>query len=80
MLVRRGSKPNGFFLSLMQHTTAKIIVVLLMLSNTSQTVRGDSEDQSLFASGYISAPSSALNGEEPKAKWIWDRGEANPRN
>jgi len=80
-LVRRGSKPNGSFLSLMQHTTAKIIVVLLlMLSNTSQTVRGDSEDQSLFASGYISAPSSVLNGKKPKAKWIWDRGEANPMN
>ncbi|MHC4113179.1 MAG: hypothetical protein ACYSUY_19065, partial [Planctomycetota bacterium] len=79
-LVRRRSKPTWSFLSFMRQTTGRIIIVLLMLSNASQTVRGDSEDQSLFASGYISAPSSALNGEEPKAKWIWDRGEANPRN
>ena len=51
-----------------------------MLSNMSQTVHGDSKNQNLFANGCISAPLSTLNGETPKAKWIWDNGQANPKN
>ena len=79
-LVRRRSKPTWSFFSFIRQMTGRIIIVLIMLSNASQTVRGDSEDQTLFASGYISAPSSKLNSQEPKAKWIWDSDEANPRN
>ncbi len=30
--------------------------------------------------GYIIPPSLLLDGEAPKANWIWDSGEANPRN
>ena len=31
-------------------------------------------------SGYIIPPSQLLDGEAPEANWIWDSGEANPRN
>lgn len=29
---------------------------------------------------YILAPSQSLHGADPEANWIWDSGEANPRN
>jgi len=64
----------------MLQMTGRVIIVLLMLSNASETIRGDSEEHGLFASGYISVPLPTLNGEKPEAKWIWKSGEANPRN
>jgi len=38
------------------------------------------DDAGYSDSVYISPPSLTLDGTQPEAKWIWDSGQANPRN
>lgn len=56
------------------------VILLLWVTITSLALAGDSVENNAFGSGYISPPSSTLDGQSPQASWIWDCGTANPKN
>ena len=55
-----------------------ILLVFIIASSFSKAFGSD--DMHEFGSGYISRPSSQLDGQKPEARWIWDGGEINPKN
>ena len=58
------------------------LIVLLPFWACSNSNKGkdESTDPGFNRGGYISPPSSLLDGVRPEANWIWDSGESNPRN
>lgn len=56
------------------------VTLLLCVIITSSALAGVSVDKGGFGSGYISLPSSQLDGIKPEANWIWDFGAINPEN
>ena len=71
----------GCYLNYILNFRLKIIfglILLFLFISTANTLAAS--DISPREAGYISAPSSSLDGIKPEACWIWDSGDTNPKN
>ena len=58
----------------MRPSIYSLLLVFIFLQTASQAQKVIESESS------ISVPSSLLDNQKPEASWIWDSGEANPRN
>jgi len=56
-----------------------IILIFFSLAFISCVSDRNTEDKNVAFNGTVSAPSVLLDGQNPRAAWIWDKGKENPR-
>ena len=57
-----------------------IILIFFSLVFISCGSDRNTEDKNAAFNGTVSAPSVLLDGQKPRAAWIWDKGKENPQN